>query len=109
MARKTKTIETIIPNAGTNSAPVTMDQDRIPVALELPAGFTGTSLTFRSASSESAPALLLYFESTLYTVTVGPSRHVSLNRVAFEGVKFLTIVSNAAEAAARTINVIIGE
>lgn len=109
MAKNSKAIAIVIPTSGTESAVLTLDLGRIPVALEMPSAFTGTTLTFKASSSESGIAVPLYFESTLYSVTVGPSRYVSLNRAAFEGVKFLTIVSGTVEPAARTINVVIGE
>lgn len=109
MAKNAKANALTIP-AGSDTTPgLTLEFGRVPVALEMPATFTGTSLTFLAASSENGTPLPLYFESTLYTVTVGPSRHVALNRVAMEGVKFFSIKSSVTEGSARTINVISGE
>jgi len=98
-----------IPSSGTVSDTVTCEGSRIPVALELPGALTGTTFTFRAATSSAGTPVALYYESTLYSVTVAASRYVSLNRAAFEGVRFLQIVSGSTEAAARTINVVIGD
>ena len=109
MAKNQKVVVATIPNAGTTSDTITMEPGRIPVALELPAALTGTTLTFKAATAAAGTPVALYYESTQYSVTVAPSRYVSLNRAACEGVKYLQIVSGSAESAARTINVMIGE
>lgn len=109
MVKNQYVVVATIPNAGTDSATITMEPGRIPVALELPAAFTGTTITFKAATASSGTPIALYYESTLYSVTVAPSRYVSLNRAAFEGVKYLQIVSGSAETASRTINVMTGE
>lgn len=109
MAKNTKATTVTIANAGTTTPTITLDPNKIPLALELPAAFTGTAITFKATSNSGGTPVPLYYESTLYSVTVAPSRHVALNRVAFEGVKYLQIVSNLAEGAARDIALITGE
>ena len=111
MAKNTKATIVTIANAGTTTPTLTLDSSKIPLALEMPAAFTGTAITFKATSSAGGTPVPLYYESTLYSVTVGASRHVALNRVAFEAVKYLELVSNAGagETAARDIVVIQGE
>lgn len=109
MAKNLKTATATIASSGTTSDTVTLENSRIPLALEMPATFTGTTLTFKSASSSGGTSLPLYYEGTQYSVTVSTSRHVALDRRAFEGVKYLQIVSGSTEGGARSITVITGE
>lgn len=112
MAKNIKATIATIANGGTTTPTITLDPNKIPLALEMPSAFTGTTITFLATSSSGGTPVPLYFESTLYSVTVAASRHVALNRVAFEGVKYLQLVSNAGgggETAARDIVLISGE
>lgn len=109
MAKNQKVVTATIPNAGTTSATITMEGGRIPVALELPSALTGTTLTFKACTASDGTPVALYYESTAYSVTVGISRYVALNRAAFEGVKYLQIVSGSSEGAERIIKVMTGE
>ena len=111
MAKNTKATTVTIANAGTTTPTITLDANKIPLAIDIPAAFTGTSISFRASALSGGPLDPLYYESTLYSVTVGTSRFISLNRAAFEGVKFLQLVSNAGggEGAARDIILVTGE
>lgn len=109
MAKNIKAATVQIANAGTTTPTLTLDPNKIPLALDMPAAFTGTSISFRASALVGGPMDPLYYESTLYTVTVGVSRFVALNRAVFEGVKYLQVVSNAAEGAARDIILVTGE
>jgi hypothetical protein len=111
MSKNTQTATVTIANGGTTTPTLTLDQNKIPLALDMPAAFTGTSISFRASAQANGALDPLYYESTLYSVTVGPSRFISLNRAAFEGVKYLQIVSNAGsgESAARDIVLVSGE
>lgn len=93
MATKATTVT--IANAGTTTPTITLENTRYPLAIEMPAAFDGTALTFKAASSAGGTPVPLYYESTLYSVTVAAGRHVSLNPLVFASVKFLQIVSNA--------------
>lgn len=108
MAKNLKVGSVTIPS-GTDSSGLTLENSRIPLALEMPATFTGTSLTFKSASSSGGTYFPLYYEGTLYSVNVGTSRHIALDRRAFEGVRYLQIISGSSEGSARVITVITGE
>jgi len=108
MAKNLRLTDTVvIANGGTVSTTLTLE-NRIPLALVLPAALTGTAITFK-ASCDNSTFNPVYYESTSYSLTVSTSRHVALNRLAFEGVKYLQVVSGSAEGAARTIGVISGE
>lgn len=111
MAKNTKATTVRIANGGTATATITLDLNKIPLALDIPAAFTGTSISFKASALSSGPLDPLYYESTLYTVSVGASRFISLNRAAFEGVRFIQLVSNAGsgEGADRDIVLVTGE
>ena len=109
MAKSTKATAVTIANAGTTTPTITLDPSRIPLSIEMPAAFTGTAITFKACSLSSGTPVPLYYEATLYSVTVAASRFVSLNRAAFEGVKYLQIVSNATEGAQRDLLLVTGE
>lgn len=97
-----------IASTATVSAVLTLDRGRIPLALVTPAALTGTTFTFQ-ASADGSTYVQIYYESTAYSVTVSTSRHIALDRRAFEGVRYVKIVSGTAEGALRTIGVISGE
>lgn len=70
----------------------------------LPAAFTGTSLSFSAAASEGGSFLpLQQSDGTLLTVPVTANRYLALDASLFMGVRFLRIISNASEAAGRTL------
>jgi hypothetical protein len=108
MAKNLRIGNVTIATSGTVSTTLSLENNRIPVAIVTPAALTGTAITF-NVSDNGSTFTPLYYESTLYSLTTSTSRHHALNRVAFEGVKFLQVVSGSAEAASRTIKVISGE
>ena len=109
MAKNLKVSTVTIASSGTTSDTLTLENSRVPLALETPAALTGTTFTFKSASSSGGTPAPLYYEGTAYSVTVGTSRHIALDRRAFEGVKYLQVVSGSSEGGARVITVITGE
>ncbi len=68
-----------------------------------------TLTTAFNASFDGVTFFPVYYESTAYSLTTSTNRFHSLNRAAFEGVKFVQIVSGTAEGASRIIRVISGE
>lgn len=104
-----KAITATIANTGTTTPTITLDPNRALLAIELPSAFTGTALTFKASSSSSGTPVPIYYESTLYSVTVAASRYVSINPDAFVGVRYLQIVSNATEAAERDLLLVCGD
>jgi len=109
LAKNLRLTDTVtIASSGTVSTSLTLENGRIPLAVITPAALTGTALTF-NVSNDGATFTPLYYESTAYSLTTSTSRYHALNRVAFEGVKYLQVVSGSAEGASRIIKVISGE
>lgn len=71
-----------------------------------PASLTGTAFTFTGSIDDSTYTALYNSDNTAYSITVGTSRYYCLNPADFLGMKYVKIVSNDTEAAARTITVI---
>jgi hypothetical protein len=110
MAKNLSSADVVIANGGTTSAFLVLPANRIPLAIVTPSAMTGTVLTF-NVSFDGATFVPLFYESTVYSITISTSvaRQYALNRNAFEGVRFLQIVSGSTEAALRTLRVINGE
>jgi hypothetical protein len=71
--------------------------------IQIPASFTGTSLSFLAATSLSGPFQPVYNKSGQVTYTVAAGRYVAIDPSDFYGVVFLQIVSNASEGASRAL------
>lgn len=109
MARNLRLTDTVsIASSGTVSTTATMESNRIPLAVLLPAAFTGTSLNFQ-ASADGSNFFTVYDDGTLYAPAVSTSRWVTLKRSAMDSVKYIKIVSTSTETAARTITLVSGE
>lgn len=109
MAKNLRLTDTVtIASSGTVSTSITMEANRIPLAIVLPAALTGTSMNFQG-STDGSNFYAIYENGTLYAPTVGTSRIVTLNRAAMDSVKYIKLVSTSTETAARTIGVISGE
>jgi hypothetical protein len=110
MAKNLKVDTVTIASAGTTSTAIQLASNRVPLAIVTPAAMTGTSLTFLS-SDDGTTYSPVYYEGTLYSVAMGTaaSRHIALDRRAFESVKTVQIVSSSAEGALRTLKIISGE
>ena len=112
MAKNLSLTDTVtIANGATTSAAIAMQASRIPLAILIPAAMTGTAITFQASPDGGANYFPIFLESTLYSVAVptAATRHIALDRRAFEGVRLVRLVSNATELALRTIGVISGE
>ena len=97
-----------IASSGTVSTALTLQSNRVPVAIVLPAAFTGTTVTFQ-ASVDDASYNAVYNGSSQYSIDIGVSRFVALNTSVFEGVKFVKIISGSTETAGRSIYIVNGE
>lgn len=71
-----------------------------------PAALTGTAFTFTGSIDDSTFTAIYNSSNTAYSITVGTSRYYMLNPADFLGCRYVRIVSNGTEAAARTITVI---
>lgn len=78
------------------------------VAIITPAALTGTAVTFQG-SVDGSTFVPVYNEGTQYSVNVGTSRYVALNNALLGGVQSIKVVSGSAEAAERTIQVVLKE
>jgi FtsP/CotA-like multicopper oxidase with cupredoxin domain len=76
------------------------------VGLHMPAAFTGTSVTFTAAPTETGTyqAVCEMGDSgSTYTVTAAASKYIPLDPQVFAGVQHLKVVSGSSEAAERAI------
>lgn len=71
--------------------------------LQIPAAFTGTSMTFEGSLDGGTTFAPIYAESSHYAVQVGADRMVSLKLTVFAGFTHVKLVSNASETGDRTI------
>ncbi len=102
MATNTVTIA-----SGGNTTPtLSMEPNQVPLAIEMPAAFTGTALTFKASSSADIAPTPLYNEGTLYSVTVAQGRYVALNPAVFASVRHLQVVSNVNETPGRNLVIV---
>ena len=97
-----------IANGATVSSELRVGYRTSVVAIVTPAALTGTAVTFQG-SVDGSTFVPVYNEATQYSVNVSTSRYVALNRSVLSGLQSLKIVSGSAEAADRTIQVILKE
>lgn len=109
MAKNLRIIDTVsIPSGGTVSTTVAMQGNRCPIAILTPAAINGANFTFQGSVDDNS-YFQIFDEGSAYSIAVGTNRFIGLKRQPFEGVRFLRVVSDSAEAASRTITVINGE
>lgn len=95
-----------IPNAGTDSDGLLVGPF-VPVALIMPAAFTGTTVSFLVSDLLAGTYLPVHAGGgTLVSKTVAASRHVVLDPNELLGVRFLKLKSGSAEAAQRVVKVL---
>lgn len=90
--------------SGTTSGAVWVG-DRLPAALQMPAAFTGTEISF-TGSFDLSTYQQVYLGGAAYSVPVAASKNVVLNPAVFLSYKAIKLVSNGTEAAERTITVL---
>lgn len=92
-----------IANAGTDSTQIDLGIYRL-THLYIPAAFTGTSVSFK-ISYDGTNWFPLYdaVGNVLYTVSVTQDRVYKLSPVDWIGVRWVQVISNAAEGGARTL------
>ena len=110
MARQISVSTVTIANGASISTGLSMDAERIPLAIITPAALTTTSLSFQASDDGGNTWRPLYNEGTQYTITtvVNESRHHALARQPFEGVNLIRIVSGSTEGAQRSIKIVSG-
>jgi len=70
-----------------------------------PGTLTGTAFTFTGSIDNSTFVALYNSDNSAFSITVGASRYYCLNPADFLGMRYVKIVSNQTEAAARSITV----
>lgn len=102
-----RTVDTAtIPASGTTSDARTTPSKKTLVAVEMPAAFTGTSLSFEVSNDGGATWRTAADGSTAYSITVAANQYHSLKPEVFYGAGLVRVKSNAAEAAERQLNLI---
>lgn len=75
--------------------------------IQLPASFTGTSITFQAATTLGGTyQTVITSGGSTVSVAVTAGRFVTLSPSDFAGIQFLKLVSSASEAATRTIELV---
>lgn len=77
---------------------------KAPVALVMPAAFTGTAMTFQG-SADGVTYQAIEPNGAAYSVTVAASKNVPLIGAYFAGFPWIKLVSGSAEAAARSVGI----
>lgn len=109
MAKNLRFTDTVtIANSGTVSTAITMENNRVPLAILMPSAFTGTSVKFQ-ASTDGTNFFTVYNAAADYEPTVAASKYVTLNKTIMDSVKYLKVVSTSTELASRAITVVSGE
>ena len=103
------TLTATIPNGGTDSATVTVPDNRRLVGFLMPSAFTGTTLTFKGALTSGGTPRAIYNEASVYSIGVGTNRFVAVDPNVFLGVQFLVLVSGSTEAAEREIELVFSD
>jgi len=73
------------------------------VAFQMPAAFTGTTMTFQGSFDDSTYQAIYNTSNTAYSITVAVSRTYAINPADFAGFRYVKFVSGSAEGGARTI------
>lgn len=91
-----------IASGGTTSATVSTSGMQL-VGCQIPALFTGTSISFTAATTKSAAFQELDNSSGKVSYTVAQGKFISINPADFAAVQYFKIVSNSSEGANRTL------
>jgi len=103
------TITSVVIPSGANSVALACPSGVSLRAIDTPASFEGTTLTFQAGYDPAGPGKDLYDGGSLYSIASGASRYIPVSKPElFIGAKYLKIVSNVAGvpsnvAAARTL------
>lgn len=92
----------VIPSGQTTSGTIPTEGSSL-CGIQIPASFTGTSLTFLAATLVGGPYQPVYNKSGQVSYTVAAGQFIAIDPVDFYGVVFLQIESNATEAGSRSL------
>jgi hypothetical protein len=91
-----------IANGQTTSSTISTNGSSL-VGVQIPAAFTGTSITFLAAMASGGPFQPVYNGAGQVKYNVVEGQYIAINPQDFYGIPFLQIVSSASEGAARTL------
>ena len=75
------------------------------VQIEMPAAFTGITMTFQSSLDNSTFNACYNTSGTALSCTVAASRNILISPQDFAGVRYIKLVSGSAEGATRSIRI----
>jgi hypothetical protein len=111
MTKNRSQLVATIANGATDSDVKTVPVNATLLGIHVPAGMTGTALTFKvqkDAGSTAAP--LKKEDGTAYTLTIGATAVFNpVDAKYFEGVQYVTIVSGTAETGAKELTLVFGQ
>lgn len=73
------------------------------VGIQMPAAFTGVALTLQASHNDSTYVQVTSKDGTAYTITVAASKYITLPPADLAGLRYVKLVSGAAEGGARDI------
>ena len=97
-------------SSGTTDVTVALDAPRIPLAIQMPAAFTGASIAVQASHDGTTYAPIFTAAGTAYTlaVDIAASRYIPLDRSLMDSVRFIRFIASS-QASARTATLIPGE
>ena len=101
-----ETVTATIASSGTTSNACALGSLRL-FGIITPAALTGTALTFLVSYDGVSFNPLYDANGSIVTVTVGVNRYIALDPTLYAAVTNLQIVSNASEAAARSLQLVL--
>jgi hypothetical protein len=109
MAKRIET-RTLSWGSGTTDVTVALNTPRIPLGIQMPAAFTGTSIEVHASHDGTTYAPIFNAAGTAYTLTVSTTvaRYIPLDRTLLDSVRFIRFVASS-QASARTATLITGE
>lgn len=110
MAKNLEALPVTVTSGGTQSTSLQIERGRVPVAIQTPSALTSTAMTFQSSFDGNTWANIQRVGSgSDYSITVAPSKFITIDRTAMDGCKYFRVVCASAEGASRTIQVMVGE
>ena len=109
MSLRREVVEAVIPNAGTDSAVVTVPVNKCLLGFRIPGTFSGTAVSFKMGMESTDTQRAIYDGASLVSIAVTANRYYYVDPKIFVGCNFITLVSNATEGAERTISLVFGE
>lgn len=102
-----KKVKVSIASGGTTSGMADLQNRRL-LAIQMPAAFTGSALTFQG-SHDGETFATLYSSGSDVSVAVAAGKYVAIDPAIFAGVEYLKVISGSAEGAARELQLITGQ